>query len=87
MTLKIGKKFRPIKTFQLQNDIFYSTEEYKLTGIDDGGHFLLYFLKPLKGCVKIFCDTQMDFFNYFTTKEDQRVEIINKVLYENQINN
>lgn len=87
MNIKIGKKFRPIKTFQLQNDIFYSSEYYELIGTDKGEGFLLYFLKPIKGSVKIFCNIYSDFVEYFTTIEEERVKIINNLLNENQINN
>lgn len=78
----IGKKFIPKKTFSLDNTIFYSDVLYELVDYEEGEVYNLYFFESDKEKC-IFAEQKPNWFfgDYFTTLDQNRVKLINTVLY------
>lgn len=77
----IGKYFRPKKNFKCEEFIFNRYNEYKLVDIMDVGSYTLYLFEG--GNIYGEYDNGIEKFrDIFSTIQEDRIKIVNKLLYE-----
>ena len=80
----IGKKFKAIKTFSREDNIFKEDEPYTLLSIEHNESLNIYYLTDSKNKNYMFPEFTLGgrFREYFISIDEERALIINKVLYE-----
>jgi len=74
----IGKYFQSKTTFESENNIFLKGTDYQLLDVIEEEIFTLYIFKGSM----MFGDYDMEFKDKFIKVEDQRTQMLNKILYE-----
>tara|TARA_R110000772_G_scaffold81439_1_gene173191 strand:- start:3556 stop:3801 length:246 start_codon:yes stop_codon:yes gene_type:complete len=74
----IGKYFKSKSTFTAENSIFLKGSEYQLLSVIEEEIFTLYIFKD----GLMFGDYETEFKDYFIKTEDERIQTVNKILYE-----
>jgi hypothetical protein len=82
MRYKINKYYRSLSTFDVEDNTFKKGIDYQLVDVSREEGFNLYFLKNPFGKILIFGDLEFNFEENFRLIEEERVRLINTLLYE-----